>query len=108
MRVSKGVQSDLDGTEIRSDETACTISTFGTELPHVTVSPKVRSHIPCHDYCWLPQKTRRLSSLALLYAAPHVTLILTDALEGVTNPDLRIGRTCPPAFDPKNKHFCPS
>lgn len=104
MRVSKGVQSDLDGTQIRSDETACTISTFGTELPHVTVSPKVRSHIPCHYYCWLHKK----HSLALLYAAPHVTLILTDALEGVTNPNLRIGRTCPPVFDPKNKHFCPS
>ena len=43
--VSKGAQGALEnGAELRFDETACTISTFGTKLPHVVVSPKVR---PC-------------------------------------------------------------
>eukprot|EP00752_Nemacystus_decipiens_P006052 g5462.t2 len=40
VRVTKGVQGALDWTVLRFDESACTVSTFGTELPYVTVSPK--------------------------------------------------------------------
>lgn len=43
VRVSKGGQRALDWSELRFDETACTVSTFGTTLPYVSLSPKVGS-----------------------------------------------------------------
>lgn len=42
VRVSMGAQ----GAQLRFDETACTVSTFGTALPHVSISPKVGSFSP--------------------------------------------------------------
>lgn len=38
-----GVTVFQDSAELRSDDTACTVSTFEGTLPHVTVSPKVGS-----------------------------------------------------------------